>query len=290
MERLFLVKSIGDELWYIIELEDNDAGLAYSTISALQSITSYVASLSITSEHVEFQEQKEDDTIWDRIRYARLNLAFKAYADVMEDCHNFTGERVDFIVKALRNLTGIDGKPRFSQDGFNQLIANVSGRLNIGELSADNELKLKGIRYDPIGTDVDLFFRTSKHALPGLTTIGESFVTKFAGFDSNRICLIEGDSTRQSYHYFPFLKTVLTPDKLKGTGRSYTVYSLLSAQPDALFSRAPTDPEPDPVKETRDRLVTQGFLIVSENPDLDKYKKDGWTFYKRNPELWPNRL
>ena len=287
LEQIYLVKGIGDELWYLIDLAEVETDIVAKLIRILSDVTGYVARLNISERSVTFEEEKDNPDIWDRVENAQLNLAFKCYLEVLEDCHNFSDYRVGFICQKLRNLVDKKGHT-ISQKEFDDLIGKTAAHLNLGILIPTGQNKhLGGIRYDPIGVDVDYFFRVSKHVLPGYVTLGERFVNMFADIlDGKKLRILKDKYKNVSYSYYPFLKRHIPESYLKGTERACDVFLLLTLNCHSVHSSR--ENQSDPCEDTRTLLINEGFLLEEQGTEKDKAY--GIKRYKRDLDKWPNTL
>jgi len=100
-------------------------------------------------------------------------------------------------------------------------------------------------RFDPIGFEVDLFFRCTKFTLPGITIIGHHLFNNLYRENVEEIKpkivkkdyqVPEGHPGAIRYHYYDVLCTEIEKSNLKGIGENYKNYYLInkSCLPDML--------------------------------------------------------
>jgi hypothetical protein len=269
-EPLFLVKSIGDELWYLYDLNNRDKT---ANLHAINQLFSFLIELNGSSAHdfliseqdVDVKtEGKKDPKIWDAVKHQEIMLRIKSYADLIEDYINPAQERFETVRNAILNAMGEKLRTQgLSQQQIESSVLSqfpsIAERLNLGyteiQDSRDSRIMSKYIRTDVIGKDVDLFFRCSKYATTCLLTIGDKLFQYAASDISEDEMKIRGDQ-HERYYYF---KKTLPQSKLKGIDHDYSIYVLPPSDP--VFARGcHKDLARDGCAEARRLLLKTGYL------------------------------
>ena len=228
--RAFVVKGIGDELWLLYEISDEDLRRLPSLAVPLLQSALDLANSTITwfPARDDDGEESADDAWESKI------LPFKVYIDLIENAVEISMPRRDFL---LERIPAILGSPLSrSQRDF----AQIGNRLNAATLIGDQRRWVASVRTDYLGWEVDRFFRASKSAIPCVVTVGDALFEEISntpgdGFD--RVggtelrrtvieCALPGGHTRYD-HSFLHLRHELCPSLLKGLDAPYCVYHVL---------------------------------------------------------------
>lgn len=167
MDRVSLVKSIGDEYWFAIEVDENDeqdiASVAWSAIEGSITCMSADRYLGI---------QTEDETILDdeTKTILKTNFPIKILADIINDPIEITALRYQYL-KDIFSILRQDSATVFRVDDAFLALCN---RLNIGGSAVKAGGESLVARYDYIGLEIDRFFRIAKKARPSLLAIGDN--------------------------------------------------------------------------------------------------------------------
>ena len=158
IRRLFLVKIIGDEYWFLYELEDDDEG-------DLRSIgTAFVSGLSeVLAEPRSLQFESADG---DRICF---DLSVKALIDLVTNALHLPDRRYAYFESKIMDLLGSEA--RLSEVDPDDYAALCYGHNFRPARPISREL-LGVTRSDYVGMQVDRFFRTAKACKPRLVTVG----------------------------------------------------------------------------------------------------------------------
>ena len=113
---------------------------------------------------------------------------------------------------------------------FPRTIPRVADSLNLGKCKlAGKKLEFSYIRTDPIGADVDLFFRCCKFACPGLLMIGKKLFDFMAcEVEQDRIAVAYGDDVSTKYEWFRYVTKEICKEKLPGVGADYRLFTIFS--------------------------------------------------------------
>ncbi len=173
--RLSLVKIIGDELWYMYQVDENDeADMAVSSwaiIDALMSLFSCERHLSFYSNGGHEKPQPDGDA---GTREVKLNLPIKAFIDLVVEPIEMNLDRYDYIKDIVSTLKG--GNSIIYR--IDREYIEICNRLNLGSADQLGEFGRVQVRTDYIGLEIDRFFRTTKFCNPLLLGIGKTLMDK----------------------------------------------------------------------------------------------------------------
>ena len=178
IKRLFLVKRIGDEYWYVYDLNE----LAQHEISrhATHLVKVLLAFFSKTPfDLVAMVPEESDDPYAEPIvpeATLRLPISWKATVDLLNhaiDLSQLADEKLDSFLAGLSS----QGKARgFTTVGDTDFL-ELKNRLGVGFGITRDEKLVYGTRSDFIGIEVDRFFRLSKYADEGALLAGKEFLS-----------------------------------------------------------------------------------------------------------------
>ncbi|TGL87391.1 hypothetical protein EHQ68_12675 [Leptospira congkakensis] len=292
LTNLFLIKNIGDELWYVYKFDDTD-GIPSHVFELIQIASNIVAttnSFIVSERDLSYIEETNFESS-PSINETRINLPVKCYFDILEDYMDFSLARMHAIADELGKLIQSNLHFNLSQEertqAYNDMIMNLSPSLNLGHVTIEGDnTRHNSIRFDPIGHDVDRFFRTSKFSLPGVITIGNTLFTLLEESRSKtRVQIkVKHVAGRYSFEYKNFIKYHIPANKLKGIGYGYTVYYLLVSNAHGLFFVRRG--EHDAYKDTRTLLLNHSFLNSKFIYNLFSHCKNGTAIYTRNTKKW----
>lgn len=244
LENLFLVKCIGDELWYVYEWDEEKykkeqfVALILKFLFILNNIASRQDNFFISARDVPWNDEKSNPDIWNKIPHERINLPRKVYADILYDYYNYTTDRAEIITenlkadlyhqnKYIKRELDIDENIK---EKFKAILPVLVERLNIGvfsEKTGRDEFRIKNIRFDPIGADVDLFFRCASRAIPALLRVGENLFNLIASqIEENQFVVQSGSPISSPYEYLSFIRDNYRNGSLKGVFKNYSIYTI----------------------------------------------------------------
>ena len=231
-KRAFVVKGIGDEIWVMYEVwEEDDAklpALVARLLHAAQEATGDLIRWVSTTEEEEGDEwDKDDGEPW-----KTKNLPLKFYVDIFDDAFEITGPRRDFMTQRLPLILGEEDA--WAGEDFVEL----GNRLHAGSLLGDGRRLVTTIRTDYIGWEVDRFFRMTKHALPSVVAVGRNLFEEAIQGSPEDAEGIGDTELRQAVfacsrpespsmyfdRWFCFVKKEVDAKCLKGVGEGYAVY------------------------------------------------------------------
>ena len=234
-KRAFVVKGIGDEIWLLYEVwEEDDAklpALVARLLHAAQEAMGNLISWVSAPEQDEWEEPDEDDgEPWET-----KDLPLKFYIDIIDEAFEITGPRRDFMTERLPLILG-------EEDAWaGEEFVELGNRLHAGSLLGDGRRLVTTIRTDYIGWEVDRFFRMTKYALPSVVAVGRNlFEEAIQGSPEDAegvgrtelrkavfACPIPDSPGTRFDHWFRFVKKNVEAKCLKGVGEGYAVYRVI---------------------------------------------------------------
>jgi len=273
LEYLFLLKGIGDELWYFYDLEEIPVRtIEFNDIfnSFLETCSEIIRSstILISDREIEFDESMADP----EGEFETVTVPLKIFIDYIEDCYEISGKKLDYFGDTLHQLYTATGEKIVRDDEkYIKLIHN----LGMGIVTDTTGGKISiAHRTDFIGLEIDKFFRVSKYALPGIFSCGEALLNSIILQESKLSDVTESDITkfqmmygttdhRQFRNYLVY-KRIIDKNDLKGLGDDYVVYYLfLDFMIDGWILLAPDYLE-DQYAITRESLRSVGYKRIIE--------------------------
>jgi hypothetical protein len=262
-ERLTLVKSLGDELWYAYRLDaggspDEIQGVR-RLLGALLHLISSDRALTLASD-IETQPNAT----------AHFELPIKVYADLVTDWEELNCERYEHLKEAVaaacgRTTTVID---------IDATYLEACERLNLGVPDHCDGHHQMPTREDFIGLDIDRFFRLTEQCYPRLLTIGQSLFDligcKLApaahDYDHLDLKLLEletstDDLAPDSEPVFAIRRSVASSE-MKGISDDYAVFHLFDLPSLGSHFAAPSPVVEAMMDQTRGYLAEKGFFAV----------------------------
>ncbi len=226
----FVVKGIGDEIWLLYEVGEDELWKLRSLAARL-----FHSALAVAGRAIFWTSAADDEEPGDRPFEIR-NLPLKFYMDILDDAFEVSGPRCDFVTERLPEIIGT------GESSNNEDFIELGNRLHAGSLMADGRRLITAFRTDYIGWEVDRFFRATKFALPCVVTVGRALFERVVdrseeseeGLDGTGLqrAMIEcpldrGGSSTRFDHTLRYVKKDITPMCLKGVGEGYTVYRVI---------------------------------------------------------------
>lgn len=286
LTKLFLVKLIGDEYWYVYELDEQlckeeQNSIIVKFINILSTITTRIDSLFISEKKISWEEEEEDHQIWDGIKHEHFYIPRKAYLDISYNYNDFSEMRIDKIQKHIRSEYYSHHKNKKKQDPetIKKDYANdeveIYNQLNLGINQLNGTMLRTYSRFDPIGSDIDLFFRCTKKSMPALLKVGRNlfnFIYEYSYDQSlpNNIMRVEQQiigTSSKTYDSLFYFKENIQKEELKGVSHDYAIFTIINH-----ISNTPNltvlPYNNDGCSESRDYLLKVGFLKLNK---LRKY-------------------
>lgn len=193
IKRLFLIKSIGDEIWYSYDLEglhefERHAAIA-RMIEALVSLQTRQFDLVAGPPEDPYDWENEDPNT-----LLRIEIPLKITVDLIEEALDVGIVREKFLAPYVASLLSLLGEPLKPVQAGDDDYISLCNRLGIA-----NQVKAGGkvhssVRTDYIGWEVDRFFRLTKAAIKGTVLIGPEILLVF----NSQNLIMSGDIERQS--------------------------------------------------------------------------------------------
>lgn len=178
IKRVFLIKSIGDEVWYRYDLEE----LAdYECRAAVAMMIEALVSLQTKDfdlvagplENPEDWESVNPDTL------IRIDMPLKITMDVITEALDVGEVREKYLAPHVASLLSPLGKPvKPIQAGDDDYI-NLCNRLGIASQVKTERKVLSVVRSDYIGWQIDRFFRLTKASIKNAVLIGPEILSDF---------------------------------------------------------------------------------------------------------------
>jgi hypothetical protein len=193
MQKLFLIKSIGDEIWYAYDLE----GLhEYEIHAAIVRMIEALVNLQ-TKPFDLVAGPLEDPSDWknaDPNTLLRIEIPLKITIDLIKEALDVGIVREKFLAPHVVSLLSPLGKATKPVLAGDPAYINLCNRLGIAnQVSAGGKVH-SSVRTDYIGWEIDRFFRLTKAAIKGTVLIGPEITSIF---DSHSL-IISNNTERQS--------------------------------------------------------------------------------------------
>lgn len=226
----FVVKGIGDEIWLLYELGEDDLWRLGSLFARLLH-----AALDVARRSIRWTSVSDDDGDRGDNPPEHMHLPLKFYIDIIDDAFEVSGPRLDFVTERLPEILG-------EEAGWaDEDLIELGNRLHAGSLMADGRRLVTAFRTDYIGWEVDRFFRMTKYALPCVVAVGQALFEKvndMSDYSDEDVgstglrkmvvkCPTHQDGSGPYDHGFRYVKEDVGPGDLKGVGEGYTVYRVL---------------------------------------------------------------
>ena len=178
IKRLFLVKRIGDEYWYVYELNGLESHeVTRHSTHMVQALLAFF-SKSPFEVVATCPDEPDDPSKWD-VEYdalMRKAIFWKATIDLLSHAVDLAEFAEDKLNGFLAGLTSLGKDRGFTTAGDEELLA-LKNRLGVGFGYVREDKAVHAIRSDYIGLEVDRFFRMSKFAAEGKMLAGKEFLS-----------------------------------------------------------------------------------------------------------------
>ena len=240
--RGFVVKGIGDEIWLLYEVREEDLWKLKSVVARVLH-----SALNVADKRIGREWAPDGDTG----PLGARGLPLKFYVDILDDLFEINSPRLDFMLERLPHVLGPECT--LSDREFVEL----GNRLHAGILEGTRKRLHTTFRTDYIGWEVDRFFRASGFALPGVVTVGKALFERVVDVSEERDeglggthlhkavieCPVSKGGSKRFDHDFRYVRQYVRASELKGVCSDYVVYRVLREM-DLLVLRHPDQNDP----------------------------------------------
>ena len=217
IKRLFLVKRIGDEYWYVYEL--NELEPHEVTRHSTHMVQTLLAFFSKSPFEVvaASPEESDDPSNWD-VEYDALMrnpICWKSTIDLLGHAVDLAELAEDKLNGFLAGLTSQGKSKGFTTAGDEELLA-LKNRLAVGFGYVREDKAVYAMRSDYIGLEVDRFFRMSKFAEEGKILAGREFLS---------LLMMEEGATSGKYMFRDPLGGGSFTTAINGANVEHTIFS-----------------------------------------------------------------
>jgi hypothetical protein len=247
LSNLFVVKTIGDEIWIVLDLTKCKVDfhtpefnkLVVAVIKGLININ-YKNYYIVISERKLTKEEENDKKLQESIKFKYLPIIPRVFVDLLENYEEANHIRYEIFEHRYDDLfpyrqpKDVDAKERLEK--FPAYLTNLNFGTQI-ESSDTGKVKI-AYRFDPIGFEIDKFFRCTTNSQPGIVSIGENLFHKMypdTNFNSmnnkgkyDKLKISYGDKDVTSNEYFTCIYKKLSKQDLKGINEDYFLFYLLN--------------------------------------------------------------
>ncbi len=174
LARLFLVKSIGDEFWWVYPVDRQDEVSLRRTAAALIEVllATMEKSHGLAVPSRQLTPEEELDVNLD-VQWTRFDLPLKGCVDLLDDATELNLKRFEILKDQIAALAQeIENDP----ERRNELIAKLYNNLNLGSTEMHGTKLRSAIRTDYVGLEVDRFFRIAKFCKPRMLAVGNTLL------------------------------------------------------------------------------------------------------------------
>jgi hypothetical protein len=154
------------------------------------------------------------------------------------------------------------------QELFKETLPKIAERLGLGswENKSNGKFEITNIRFDPIGRDVDLFFRCASKTIPSLFRIGQNLFELISSkTEGNQFEIEHGNLSQTSYEYLSQIKEVYRKGSLKGIFKDYNIHTIPIHPPPLSIIPWETN---DGCNEARKHLKKNNFIKINRLKQL----------------------
>lgn len=226
--KFFTVKGIGDEIWILCDVLTAEVSkVGARLIDAAIQVASQSVRLNVT--------ENEQDGFDPNFYYGEsvpIASPVKIFIDLVSHASDLGRLRDEKLLKAIPKLL----ETYHGREPTAYEIVTVSRRMGLSGYEPLVWSNFHEYRTDYIGHEIDRFFRTTKSAIPGTVTIGESMATgmgltfKPTGQAIEGVLTRDGAPLKGGQPQDPIYTRIrtLTPDELKGIDYPYNIYTLFA--------------------------------------------------------------
>lgn len=272
-EKLFLVKAIGDEFWYMYELPEDPGEVA----SEVHAILAALLELCGHERHLNFETVETSDRPFGPGSSGGLpakwfDIPIKVCVDLLLEPIEMTKARYDFV-KDVAFLAEGDTSAVYKVD---QEFLAYCNRLNLAAPSPFENGRSLTTRQDFIGLEVDRFFRLTAFGLPRMIGIGDTLFSRMQvsltpaerGHEHLDIKIAEfrgipdGDEAALRGY---LISQPIPSAKMKGISGDYTLHHLFGAESLGESVFCPPAGIDTLMEPTRSFLAEHGFYSLDRS-------------------------
>jgi hypothetical protein len=220
IKRLFLIKSIGDEVWYVYDLEELEAHDRRATVARM-----IEALVALQTKHFDLVAgPPEDPYDWENVdldTLIRIDLPLKITMDIITDALDVGAVREKYLAGYVASLLSPLGEyPRPVQAG-NEDYIDLCNRLGIANQVKTSDKVYSSIRSDYIGWEIDRFFRLTKAAIEGGVLIGPEILSDFETYNLLENTEAESQSKAGWSIFNVMIRVCCGPNSFTSLGENY---------------------------------------------------------------------
>jgi len=224
--KFFTVKGIGDEIWILCSITEQEVSeIGHAIIDACLE----VATQSVLFFATENDDDRNFEPNFDYGKTESIKSPIKIFADLIRHASSIGRIRDEYLISDIPTYL----KNYHRRTPAQSEIAEVSKRLCLSGYEPMGWSILNEFRTDFIGHEIDRFFRTTKAAIPGTVTIGESLAKgmglTFVPYKEGISAVMHTDNPLRGGHPLDALYACtrsFQPQDLKGIGYQYDTYTL----------------------------------------------------------------
>lgn len=264
LARLFLVKTIGDELWYAYEVDAEDEA---ALRSAAWGICGALMKMFCSDRYLAFDmrpvpgNRRSDKVVRPRV----FNLPVKACIDLVDEAIEVNVERYEYLKDIVATLSGHS----VAVYAIDEPYLETCNRLNLGSAKTLGTHVGLATRSDFIGLQVDRFFRLAKFCVPLLLGVGDNLMRCLphsiepvaAEFEHLPLKVIRIGRPETQESKYVIQQTIAARD-MRGVGEDYALHHVFGEHSlgDALYASPPA--VETLLEPTRAFLAAHGFYAL----------------------------
>lgn len=220
IEKLFLIKSIGDEIWYVYDMEGLPEYQCHAamvhTIETLVGLNSKVFYLTAGPPTDPYDWKNEDpDTL------ISIHTPLKITVDLIAHALDVAEIRREFLTPHVAALLTPLGKPVAPVQAGDERFVRLCNRLGVSTSMRTEQKVLSSVRTDYIGWEIDRFFRITKVATQGTVLLGPAFLSVM---DQFHLAVNRGKTLEKGWTLSQQIFRIKTgPDSFTSTLQDYYV-------------------------------------------------------------------
>lgn len=275
VDRLFLIKTIGDEFWFVYKVDIADLDDLRRTASTLMDVVLDTQrrelSIALPSHPVTSLNADAPEA---NISWIKFAPPLKGTMDLLTNVVELNFAHYDHPPSSLDESKLKNPAERQQRTRREVLLHNpleLSGSPSVSGRHAAST----AVRTDYVGIDVDIFFRITRFCRPGLLLVGDNLmaplgceIADIQGFEHLDIKTLRQPvpcGTATNHVERTVVVETLRSDQLQGVGRSYKVhhvFGLASVDSDVFY---PLPGRRDLMKPTRSFLAEHGFYSIKRS-------------------------